>query len=117
MWLRRRRRIQEARLPLRAARDAFDVLGLLAWGEKARQELRAAGETSELRVAPAAELLTSQELHIARLAAAGLSNREIAQQLYLSHRTVSTHLYRAFPKLGITSRGQLRDALGNTSRD
>ncbi|GAA4905829.1 DNA-binding CsgD family transcriptional regulator [Nonomuraea thailandensis] len=122
MWLRRRRRIQEARVPLRAARDAFDVLGLLAWGEKARQELRAAGETSDLRVAPAAELLTSQELHIARLAASGLSNREIGQQLYLSHRTVSTHLYRAFPKLGITSRGQLRDALeqaapGYTSRD
>ncbi|MER5648791.1 AAA family ATPase [Streptosporangium sp. NPDC002524] len=117
MWLRRRRRIQEARGPLRAARDAFDVLGLLAWGEKARQELRAAGEASDLRVPPTAELLTSQELHIARLAAAGLSNREIAQQLYLSHRTVSTHLYRAFPKLGITSRAQLRDALADTSRD
>ncbi|MGW0804722.1 AAA family ATPase [Nonomuraea sp. NPDC002799] len=117
MWLRRRRRIQEARVPLRAARDAFDVLGLLAWGEKARQELRAAGEASDLRVAPAAELLTAQELHIARLAAAGLSNREIGQQLYLSHRTVSTHLYRAFPKLGITSRTHLRDALGYTSRD
>ncbi|SEH01079.1 Predicted ATPase [Nonomuraea solani] len=111
MWLRRRRRIQEARVPLRAARDTFDVLGLLAWGEKARQELRAAGEASDLRVPPAAELLTSQELHIARLAAAGLSNRQIGQQLYLSHRTVSTHLYRAFPKLGITSRAQLRDAL------
>ncbi|SDI62483.1 ATP-binding protein [Nonomuraea jiangxiensis] len=117
MWLRRRRRIQEARVPLRASRDAFDVLGLLAWGEKARQELRAAGEASHLRVAPVAELLTSQELHIARLAAAGLSNREIGQQLYLSHRTVSTHLYRAFPKLGITSRAQLRDALADTSRD
>ncbi|GAA3573315.1 LuxR family transcriptional regulator [Nonomuraea rosea] len=117
MWLRRRRRIQEARVPLRAARDAFDVLGLLAWGEKARQELRAAGEASDLRVPPAAEQLTSQELHIARLAASGLSNREIGQQLYLSHRTVSTHLYRAFPKLGITARAQLRDVLGDTSRD
>lgn len=117
MWLRRRRRIQEARVPLRAARDAFDVLGLLAWGEKARGELRAAGEASDLRVPPTAELLTSQELHIARLAAGGLSNREIAQQLYLSHRTVSTHLYRAFPKLGITSRAQLRDVLADTSRD
>ncbi|MFI6317633.1 AAA family ATPase [Nonomuraea sp. NPDC050556] len=117
MWLRRQRRIQEARVPLRSARDTFDVLGLLAWGEKARQELRAAGEASDLRVPPAAERLTAQELHIVRLAASGLSNREIGQQLYLSHRTVSTHLYRAFPKLGITSRAQLRDALGDTSRD
>ncbi|WP_218010836.1 ATP-binding protein [Herbidospora mongoliensis] len=112
IWLRRRRRIQDARVPLRTARDAFDALGLLAWGEKARQELRAAGETSDLRVSSGVDRLTPQELHIARLAAGGLSNREIGQQLYLSHRTVSTHLYRLFRKLGITARGQLRDALG-----
>ncbi|WP_202610182.1 ATP-binding protein [Herbidospora solisilvae] len=112
VWLRRRRRIQEARVPLRTARDAFDALGLLAWGEKARQELRAAGEVSDLRVSSGIDRLTPQELHIARLAAGGLSNREIGQQLYLSHRTVSTHLYRLFRKLGITARGQLRDALG-----
>nr|WP_062336607.1 LuxR family transcriptional regulator [Herbidospora sakaeratensis] len=112
VWLRRRRRIQEARVPLRTARDSFDALGLLAWGEKARQELRAAGEASELRVSSGVDRLTPQELHIARLAAGGLSNREIGQQLYLSHRTVSTHLYRLFRKLGITARGQLRDALG-----
>jgi DNA-binding CsgD family transcriptional regulator len=55
--------------------------------------------------------LTPPELQIARMAASGLSNREIGQRLYLSHRTVGAHLYRAFPKLGITSRGQLRDAL------
>lgn len=112
VWLRRQRRIQEARVPLRTARDAFDALGLLVWGEKARQELRAAGEASDLRVSSGVDRLTPQELHIARLAAAGLSNREIGQQLYLSHRTVSTHLYRLFRKLGITARGQLRDALG-----
>lgn len=111
VWLRRQRRIQEARVPLRTARDAFDALGLLAWGEKARQELRAAGEASDLRVPSGVDQLTPQELHIARLAAAGLTNREIGQQLYLSHRTVSTHLYRLFRKLGITARGQLRDAL------
>ncbi|GAB2853116.1 LuxR family transcriptional regulator [Actinocorallia aurea] len=115
-WLRRRRRILEARVPLRAARDAFDALGHLALGEKARHELRASGESSDLRAPETADALTPQELHIARLAAAGLTNREIGQQLYLSHRTVSTHLYRLFPKLGITSRAQLRDALGDERR-
>lgn len=116
VWLRRQRRIQEARAPLRTARDAFDALGLLAWGEKARQELRAAGEASDLRVPSGADRLTSQELHIARLAAVGLTNREIGQQLYVSHRTVSTHLYRLFRKLGITARSQLRDALRDSTQ-
>jgi DNA-binding CsgD family transcriptional regulator len=111
LWLRRQRRIVEARDPLRAARDACDKLGLLAWGEKARQELRATGEGSHQRVPSSAERLTPQELHIAKLAAGGLSNREIGQQLYLSHRTVGTHLHHAFRKLGIASRGQLRDVL------
>lgn len=111
VWLRRQRRIVEARDPLRAARDACDQLGLLAWGEKARQELRATGEGSHLRVPSSAEQLTPQELHIAKLAATGLSNREIGQQLYLSHRTIGTHLHHAFRKLGIASRGQLRDVL------
>jgi DNA-binding NarL/FixJ family response regulator len=55
--------------------------------------------------------LTPQELQIARMAASGLSNRDIGQQLYMSHRTVGAHLYHVFPKLGVTSRGQLRDAL------
>ena len=59
----------------------------------------------------ARDQLTAQELQIAQLAAQGLSNREIGQRLFLSHRTVSTHLYRAFPKLGITSRAELGTAL------
>ncbi|MGW3352478.1 ATP-binding protein [Nonomuraea rubra] len=111
VWLRRQRRVREARVSLRTARDLFDTLGLLAWGERARQELRASGEASSRRTPSTADHLSAQELQIARLAAAGLSNREIGQQLYLSHRTISTHLYRIFPKLGISSRGQLRDAL------
>ncbi|MFI6818896.1 ATP-binding protein [Nonomuraea sp. NPDC050328] len=111
VWLRRRRRTVEAREPLRTARDACDKLGLLAWGEKARAELRATGEGSHLRVPSTAERLTPQELHIAKLAATGLSNREIGEQLYLSHRTVGTHLHNAFRKLGVVSRAQLRDAL------
>ena len=55
--------------------------------------------------------MTPQELQVAQLAAEGLSNKEIAERLYLSNRTVGTHLYRLFPKLGIASRAELRDAL------
>jgi DNA-binding CsgD family transcriptional regulator len=106
-WLRRQRRVADARAPLRAARQAFDALGAIAWGERARQELRASGEVSERRTPEAREQLSPQELQIASMAAQGLSNREIGQKLYLSHRTVASHLYRVFPKLGITSRAHL----------
>jgi DNA-binding CsgD family transcriptional regulator len=111
MWLRRQRRVVESRDPLRLARSGFDALGMPAWGERARQELRAAGETSSGRQRHAWDELSPQEMQIAQLAAAGLSNREIGQRLYLSHRTVASHLYRTFPKLGITSRSQLNAAL------
>ncbi len=113
-WLRRRRRSAQARVPLRAARDAFDALGARPWGERARQELRAAGEASRQRIPDTLEGLTSQELQIVQMAAGGLSNREIGQRLYLSHRTVESHLYRVFPKLGVTSRAQLPGVLGAT---
>jgi DNA-binding NarL/FixJ family response regulator len=96
---------------LRTARDTFDALGCAPWGEQARRELRASGERSRRRVPEARDQLTAQELQIAQLAAEGLSNREIGQRLYLSHRTISTHLYRVFPKLGITSRAELSGAL------
>ncbi len=111
MWLRRQRRVVESRDPLRIARSGFDALDAPAWGERARQELRAAGEASQARQRQAWDDLSPQELQIVQLAAAGLSNREIGQQLYLSHRTVASHLYRAFPKLGITSRSQLNGVL------
>jgi DNA-binding CsgD family transcriptional regulator/tetratricopeptide (TPR) repeat protein len=110
-WLRRQRRVAESRVPLRAARDAFDALGALPWSERARHELRGAGVTSRPRKRGAMDELTPQELQIARMAASGLTNREIGQQLYMSHRTVGAHLYHVFPKLGVTSRGQIRDAL------
>lgn len=109
-WLRHRRRIAAARKPLRAARDAFEALGARPWAERARQELRASRETQRRQPASGIEL-TEQEQQIAHLAAEGLSNREIAQRLYMSHRTVGAHLYRIFPKLGITSRTQLPRAL------
>ncbi|MEV0465386.1 AAA family ATPase [Nocardia tengchongensis] len=106
-WLRRQRRVVESRTHLRTAREIFDALGFTAWSERARLELRSAGESSPNRDPDARERLTPHELSIAQLAAQGLTNREIGQRLYLSHRTVSTHLHRIFPKLGISSRGDL----------
>jgi ATP/maltotriose-dependent transcriptional regulator MalT len=106
-WLRRQRRSADARTALRAARDSFDVLGAAPWGERARRELLAAGEHSRAPVATPLDMLTPQELQIVQLAAQGLSNGEIAERLYLSRRTIESHLYRAFPKLGIASRVQL----------
>jgi DNA-binding CsgD family transcriptional regulator len=110
-WLRRHRRPMESRAPLRAARDAFDALGAAPWAERARQELRASGETSHRHEAGARDQLTPQELQIALLAAEGLSNKEIGERLFLSHRTVGFYLYRIFPKLGITSRAELHATL------
>jgi DNA-binding CsgD family transcriptional regulator len=106
-WLRRRRRAVESRMHLRTAREAFDALGMAAWGERARRELRGAGESSPTRDPDAWDRLTPHELSIAQLAAEGLTNREIGQRLYLSHRTVGTHLHRIFPKLGVSSRADL----------
>jgi ATP/maltotriose-dependent transcriptional regulator MalT len=111
-WLRRQRRVADSRAPLRAARDAADALAFPTLAETARQELRASGESSRHRIRPTWDQLTPQELQIARMAAEGLSNREIGQQLYISHKTVGYHLNRMFPKLGITSRSQLHAAVG-----
>ncbi len=110
-WLRQHKRRSESRGPLRSAREIFDALGAIPWGERARQQLRASGETSRRRTPEARDELTPQELQIAQLAAEGLTNREIGQMLYLSHRTISSHLYRTFPKLGVTSRAELHAAL------
>ena len=110
-WLRRQRRGLESRSPLREAIELFDVLGASRWSDRARQELRATGETLGPRRPDIRDQLTAQELQIAQLAAQGLSNREIGERLFLSHRTIGSHLYRIFPKLGIASRTELRDAL------
>ena len=106
-WLRRQRRSADSRAPLRDAINLFDVLAATRWSERARQELRATGEKIGPRTPDARDRLTAQELQIAQLAAAGLSNREIGERLFLSHRTIGSHLYRIFPKLGITARSQL----------
>jgi ATP/maltotriose-dependent transcriptional regulator MalT len=111
-WLRRQRRVAESRQPLRSALTTFDLIGADNWAEQARSELRAAGERVAAPESAAQSVLSAQELQIARLAAEGLSNREIGERLYLSPRTVGSHLYRIFPKLDITSRAQLTARLG-----
>lgn len=112
-WLRRQRRIVEARTHLSLALSAFDAAGAAPFVERAAAELRAAGVSHAARVVhSAAADLTAQELQIAQLAASGLTNREIADRIYVSHKTVAAHLYKVFPKLGITSRSQLHAALG-----
>lgn len=110
-WLRRQRRVTESRGPLRAARENFDAIHFSTLAGQARQELRASGEGSGTSVPQARDQLSPQDLRIAEMAASGLTNREIGQKLYLSHRTVASHLYRMFPKLGIRSRSELRTAL------
>jgi DNA-binding CsgD family transcriptional regulator len=111
-WLRRHRRAADSRSPLRSAQSTFEVIGATSWAEQARTELRAAGErTSRGEETAAGKLLSPQELHIARLAAEGMSNREIGQRLFLSPRTIGSHLYRIFPKLEVTSRSQLASRL------
>lgn len=115
-WLRRQRRVGDSRAPLRAARDHFDRLGAAGWAERVRRELRASGEGSPAVVAGPAGVLTAQELQIATLAAQGLTNREIGERLFLSHRTVGTYLYQTYPKLGVTSRHQLAAALAQDRR-
>jgi DNA-binding CsgD family transcriptional regulator len=105
--LRRDRRRREAREHLRAAMDAFQQLGAVPWEERARNELRASGETARKRDATTLGDLTPQELQIARLVAAGARNREVAAQLFLSPRTIDYHLRKVFMKTGISSRAEL----------
>ncbi|WP_194819470.1 AAA family ATPase [Nocardia sp. XZ_19_385] len=107
-WLRRTRRKVDARNQLQPALETFDRLDATPWADRARTELAALGVGATAR--PAAGVLaalTPQELQIVRLAAQGMSNRDIAAQLFLSPRTVGHHLYKAYPKLGVVSRGEL----------
>ncbi|MEV0589271.1 AAA family ATPase [Nonomuraea sp. NPDC050310] len=105
-WLRRTKRRAEARVHLQAALEAFDQLGAVPWSARAAAELRATGATPARRTDTVADL-TPQELQVVRLAATGASNREIGTRMFLSPRTVASHLYKAFPKLGVSSRAEL----------
>jgi DNA-binding NarL/FixJ family response regulator len=109
--LRRERRSIDARAHLRSAAEGFEAVGATPWSERAREELRASGETIRHHAPDRRDQLSPQEMQIAKLAAEGLSNRQIAARLFVSHRTVGSHLYKIFPKLGISSRGELASAL------
>ncbi len=109
--LRRARSATAARGPLGAALAAFDGLGATPWSHRAGAELRAAGGTDHDGGSAAAAGLTPQENEVVTLAAAGLTDNQIAQRLQLSRRTVDSHLYRAFAKLKISNRAALGAAL------
>jgi DNA-binding CsgD family transcriptional regulator len=110
-WLRRRRKVAEAREFLRSAHATLSGIGATVWADQAETELRAAGEQTARRSAPSWETLTAQELQIVTMAGNGFSNKQIGERLYLSPRTVGGHLYRAFPKLGVSSRSQIAACL------
>lgn len=105
--LRRERRRVDARGHLRTALEAFEQLGTPAWAQRARQELRATGETARKRDPSTLDQLTPQEVQVVRAVSTGATNRDVAAQLFISPRTVDHHLRKVFRKLGISSRKQL----------
>src|SRR5262249_55434654 len=105
--LRRERRRADSRVHLRSALETFERLRAAPWAERAAAELRATGETARKRDPSTLDQLTPQELQIARFVADGLSNKEVAAMLFLSPRTIDSHLRSVFAKLGVTSRTQL----------
>ncbi len=112
--LRRGRATSDARQHLSAAHEIFSQLGAAPWIARASTELRATGQPVPHDQRPDPVTLTPQQRELATLAAAGLTNKQIGERLHLSHRTVGTHLYQIFPKLGVTSRAALRDALSSS---
>jgi DNA-binding CsgD family transcriptional regulator len=111
-WLRRRRRRSDARVQLRAAYEAFDSWGAGPFAQRAGAELLATGVTARRRTVETRFDLTPQERHVAVLAAAGLTNIEIATKVFVTTSTIEYHLSKVFRKLGISSRRQLAEALG-----
>jgi len=116
-WLRREKRRIEARAQLRVAHDYFAEIGAMGFAKRAEAELLATGERTRPRSVEHITDLTTQERHVAELASEGFSNREIASQLFISSATVEYHLGKVYRKLGITSRGRLKGALGSDSNE
>jgi DNA-binding CsgD family transcriptional regulator len=110
-WLRRQQRRRDARDQLDRAHSIFDSVGAAAFARRARIELRASGGHAPKRAVRARDALTAQEALIARLAGAGATNPQIAEQLFISPATVAYHLRKVFTKLGISWRGQLAGVL------
>lgn len=110
--LRRSRAVAASRAQLEAALEAFEGMGARPWAERARNELRATAETRSRAHCAGPAALTPREREVAQLAVAGLSNKQIGEQLRLSARTVGAHLRHIFQKLGVATRVALRDALG-----
>ncbi|MFB4272982.1 AAA family ATPase [Nonomuraea sp. GTA35] len=106
-WLRRAQRRADARAPLRSASETFERLAAHPWADRARAELRATGESRATPAPDPLAELTPREQQIARLAATGLSNQDIAARLFLSSRTVGYHLSNTYRKLGLASRTEL----------
>jgi DNA-binding CsgD family transcriptional regulator len=106
-WLRRERRRLDARKHLRTALEAFTDIGTEAFARRAERELLATGERARKRTVDTLDQLTPQEKQVARLAAQGSTNREIAAQLFITQSTVEYHLRKAFRKLDVKSRTQL----------
>jgi len=106
-WLRREHRHRDAREPLRIAHELFSDFGMDAFAERAQRELQATGERARKRTVETVDELTPQETQIARLAAEGNTNREIAARLFVSQRTVEYHLQKVFRKLDVKTRTQL----------
>jgi DNA-binding CsgD family transcriptional regulator len=106
-WLRRQRRRNDARQRLRTSHDMFDDMGATSFAARARHELTATGVTAHSRRDTTLDQLTPQEERIAKMAGHGLSDAEIASQLYISRATVDYHLRKVFRKLGVRSRAQL----------
>ena len=111
--LRRARKRGEARVQLRRALDTFERLGAAPWADRARRELTASGERARRRLPSTRDELTAQELQVALVVAEGATNREAAAQLFVSPKTIETHLSHIYRKLGVRSRTELARAMSD----